>query len=82
MEVSAETQVLESHTDGDIEVFTDWVGIGVTILGDDVAPAIPGARIAALAAVREEFNSVKLRAAQLNKAPGKSRKYHENINRE
>lgn len=71
MEVSAETQVLESHMDGDIEVFTDWVGIGVTILGDDVAPAIPGARIAALAAVREEFNSVKLRAAQLNEAPGK-----------
>lgn len=78
MEVSAETQVLESHMDGDIKVFTDWVGIGVTILGDDVAPAIPGARIAALAAVQEEFKTLKLRAAQLN-APG--RKPHNNSKR-
>lgn len=78
MEVSAETQVLESYKDGEIEVFTDWVGIGVTILGDDVAPAIPGARIAALAAVQEEFKTLKLRAAQLN-APG--RKPHNNSKR-
>lgn len=63
MDVSAETDVKEAEQDGEIEVFNVWSGIGVTILGDDVAPAIPGARIAALAAMRKEFNSLKLRAA-------------------
>lgn len=65
MDVSAETMVRESYMgEDDIEVFTDWVGLGVTILGDDVEPAVPNARIEMLAAMKEEFNSVKLRAAQ------------------
>lgn len=66
MEVSAETEVHEEHTDEQgVSVFTDWTGIGVTILGDGVAPAIPGANIAALAAMQEEFTELKLRAASL-----------------
>lgn len=66
MEVSAETEVHEEHTDEQgVDVFTDWTGIGVTILGDGVAPAIPGANIAALAAMQEEFKELKLRAASL-----------------
>lgn len=63
MDVSVETEVYEMAQDGDIEIFTAWTGLGVTILGDDVAPAIPGARIAALNAMQEEFRSLKLRAA-------------------
>ncbi len=66
MEVSAETEVHEEHTNEQgVSVFTDWTGIGVTILGDGVAPAIPGANIAALAAMQEEFTELKLRAASL-----------------
>lgn len=66
MEVSAETEVRTGHTEGDIEIFTDWIGLGVTILGDDVAPAIPGANIAALEAMRETFKELKLKAASFN----------------
>ena len=68
MEVSAETNVTESHKEGDVDVFTKWTGLGVTILGDRVSPAIPGASIAKLAAMQEEFKSLKLRAASLHTA--------------
>ena len=68
MEVSAETNVTESHKEGDVDVFTKWTGLGVTILGDQVNPAIPGASIAKLAAMQEEFKSLKLRAASLHTA--------------
>lgn len=66
MEVSAETDVRREYTDEQgIDVFEEWTGLGVTILGDGVAPAIPGANIAALAAMQEEFKELKLRAASL-----------------
>lgn len=63
MSVSAETVVYESHVNGDVEVFTNWEGIGVTILGYGVPPAIPNARIEELAAMKEEFNQLCLKAA-------------------
>ena len=73
MEVSAETEVHEEYVNEQgVSVFTDWSGLGVTILGDGVAPAIPGANIAALAAMQEDFTELKLRAASLRegeKAP-------------
>ena len=68
MEVSAETNVTESHKEGDVDVFTKWTGLGVTILGDRVSPAIPGASIAKQAAMQEEFKELKLRAASLHTA--------------
>lgn len=68
MDVSAETMVSESHKEGNVDVFTKWSGIGVTILGDRVNPAIPGASIAKLAAMQEEFKELKLRAASLHTA--------------
>ena len=53
MSVSVETLIHEMHKDGDTEVFTSWDGIGVTILGEGVAPAIPGANIARLSAMQD-----------------------------
>lgn len=69
MDVSTETDTKKSHMEGKTEVITDWAGLGVTVLGDDVPPAIPGARIKALSAMQEEFKTLKLRAAFLD--PGK-----------
>ena len=66
MDVSSETLVEKEHEEDGYAVFTEWTGIGVTVLGDDVSPAIQSARIAALAAMQEEFKTLKLRAASLN----------------
>ena len=63
MDVSVETMVEESQQDGEIEVFTKWTGLGVTILGDDVQPAIPNASIKALELLKDEFAEAKLKAA-------------------
>lgn len=63
MDVSVETLVEDSQQDGEIEVFTKWTGLGVTILGDDVMPAIPNASIKALELMKDEFAEAKLKAA-------------------
>lgn len=63
MDVSVETMVEEASQDGEIEVFTKWTGLGVTILGDDVQPAIPNASIKALELLKDEFAEAKLKAA-------------------
>lgn len=68
MDVSVEVNVLQQHIEGNIEVITAWNGIGVTVLGDDVAPAIPGANIRALATLEDEFKNMKLRVASLSQA--------------
>ena len=66
MDVSAETDVYEEEEGPDgIEIFTEWAGLGVTILGDDVPPAIPGARIKQLAQIREDVEGMQLHAASL-----------------
>lgn len=65
MEVSAETDVSNSRRVGDVEVFEAWKGLGVTILGDRVDPAVPGANIRAMAAMQQQFQEMKLRAASL-----------------
>lgn len=75
MEVSAETGVTEEHTENGITDIVQWEGIGVTILGDNVEPAIPGANIKALAAMRADFQALKLRAASFEgNAGGKNDK--------
>ena len=64
MEVSAETEVTEEHDENSVSIFTAWRGLGVTILHETVAPAIPGASIQALKAMdSEKWNSLKLKAA-------------------
>ena len=67
MEVSAETEVFESEHDGEVDNFYRWSGLGVTVLGRNVKPAIQGAQIdqVKLAALKTEFNNIKLRAASL-----------------
>ena len=61
--VSAETEVFDSYMEGDIEVFTRWAGLGVTLLHNTVPPAIPGANIKALQALESEFKAACLKAA-------------------
>ncbi len=63
MSVSAETEVTEEHEEEKISVFTEWRGLGVTILHDTVAPAIPGANIQALKAMGARWNELKLKVA-------------------
>lgn len=66
MDVSAETDVFEEEESPEgIAIFTDWAGLGVTILGDDVPPAIPGAHIRQLSQLREDIEGMELRAASL-----------------
>lgn len=74
MEVSAETMVDEEHEEDGYQIYTKWTGIGVTILGESVPPAIPGARIAALSAMQDEFKTLKLRAASLHTPGGEDTK--------
>lgn len=65
MAVSAETEIFKTEMGADgVEIFEDWAGLGVTILGDNVPPAIPGARIKAMS-VRDDLEGMKLRAASL-----------------
>lgn len=61
--VSAETDVVKAQKETDREVYTEWYGLGVTILGDGVAPAIPGANIKAMKAMEQKFKEMQLRAA-------------------
>lgn len=68
MEVSAETDITDGRRDGDVDVFEVWKGLGVTILGDMVDPAIPGANIRAFAALQERF--IRLKAAGKNNSKG------------
>ena len=63
MSVSAETNVTKAHQEDDREVYSQWYGLGVTILGDGVAPAVPGANIKALEAMQSKFKEMQLRAA-------------------
>ena len=65
MDVSAETEIYDAETgENGVEIFTNWAGLGVTILGDDVPPAIPGARIKAMS-VSDDVRDMNLRVASL-----------------
>lgn len=65
MDVSAETEIYDAEeAENGVEIFTNWAGLGVTILGDDVPPAIPGARIRAMN-VSAEVRDMNLRVASM-----------------
>lgn len=69
MKVSAETNVTKALRASDREIYEEWQGIGVTILGDGVPPAIPGANIRAIEEVQGAFHELQLRAAALQQKP-------------
>lgn len=69
MKVSAETNVTQAVRAADREIYEEWQGLGVTILGDGVPPAIPGANIRALEEVQVAFHELQLRAASLQQKP-------------
>lgn len=72
MDVSAETEIYHAETgENGVEIYDDWAGIGVTILGDDVPPAIPGARIKAMS-VTDDVRDMNLRVASLLQAEDES----------
>lgn len=64
MSVSAEIETHKGYVnDEGIEVYTDWTGLGVTLLHESVPPAVPGANIQAIRAMSEEFKEMKFKAA-------------------
>ena len=67
MAVSIEAEVYDVREEDGREVYDNWSGLGLTILGQGVEPAVPNANIRALADMREEFESMKLRVASLVK---------------
>lgn len=67
MDVSIEAEVYDVREEDGREVYETWQGIGLTVLGAGVDPAVPGANIRALADMQEEFESMKLRVASLVK---------------
>lgn len=67
MDVSIEAEVYDMREVDGREVYDDWIGLGLTILGEGVDPAVPGANIRALADMEQEFTNMKLRVASLVK---------------
>lgn len=69
MSVSIEALVTQSRMEGDVEVEEAYLPLGITILGDGVAPAVPGAHVAMLTEMESEFKELKLRAASYLEEP-------------
>lgn len=63
MEVSIETLVTREHREDGYDVEESYVILGVTVLGDGVAPAVAGASIKSLAEMREGMKNEILKAA-------------------
>lgn len=82
MDVSAETDVSDGYPSGDVEVFEVWKGLGVTILGDLVDPAVPGANIKAFAALQEQFIQMKAASCHHEKGVKKLSKNRKNLLKE
>lgn len=74
MDVSIEAEVYDVREEDGREVYDTWTGLGLTILGTGVDPAVPGANIRALADMQEEFETMKLRVASLVKEEHKPQK--------
>lgn len=68
MEVSIETLVTKEHMEGEIAVEEEYIILGVTVLGDNVAPAVAGADISVrnvrhLSEIRDAMKEEILKAA-------------------
>lgn len=71
MDVSIEAIIDQMHVDGGIEMYESYTPLGITILGDDVMPAVDGAGIKMLS--REEFSELKLVAASYHQTEQKQK---------
>lgn len=67
MEISIETLVTKEHMEGDVAVEEEYVVLGVTVLGTGVAPAVAGATIQSLSAMRNSMEKMCLKAASYAK---------------
>ena len=63
MEVSIETLVTKEHRENGYDVEESFIVLGVTVLGDGVSPAVAGASIKSLAALRSSMKDEILKAA-------------------
>ena len=79
MDVSIEAEVSSVREEDGREVYDDWVGLGLTVLGEGVDPAVPGANIRALADMEEEFEDMKLRVASLVQEGNKPKTQKEGV---
>lgn len=71
MSVSIEALIEEFHKDENgVEVETKFLPLGVTLLGEGVAPAVDGAHIRKLQEIAGEFEELKLRAASYIESEG------------
>lgn len=68
MDISIETLVTESRMEGKEELEEAYTPLGVTILGDNVPPAVRGAHIRPINA--QDFQALKVRAASCLQSPG------------
>lgn len=66
MDVSIETLVEEGYMEGDTEVYTKYIILGTTILGEGIMPAVAGAYIRKLS-ISDEMEKFKLKVASLEK---------------
>ena len=79
MEVSIETLVTREHREDGYDVEEEYVVLGVTVLGDGVAPAVAGANIQSLAALRSSMKEEILKAASYLAEPEPQAQKTENI---
>lgn len=63
MEVSIETLVTKEHRENGYDVESEYVILGITVLGDGVSPAVAGASIKSLAELRSSMKDEILKAA-------------------
>ena len=63
MEVSIETLVTKEHRENGYDVESEYVVLGITVLGDGVSPAVAGASIKSLAELRSSMEKEILKAA-------------------
>lgn len=77
LEISIETLVTKEHINGNIEVEEEYIVLGITVLGDGEMPAVAGANIQTLAAIRSSMEKECFKAASYmterdEEGPGKT----------
>lgn len=70
MEISIETLITKEHEEGNTEVEEEYIVLGITVLGDGVTPAVAGANIQTLAALRDGMSEAVLKAASYAEESG------------